>query len=99
MNAHSLRPTFRRQHLAPLTALLLFSLVSVCGLTAGTAQPSAQASAGDGRGHQLPPEFAKTKPEDIEKDFNDYDLKVKDQNPRGKWAYGIGVDKEQFADA
>jgi hypothetical protein len=92
VNAHSLRSMFRRRHLAPLTVLFLLSLVVVCGLTAGTAQPSAQASIGNGGGSQLPPEFAQKTREDMEKDFNDDDLKVKGQEPRGKWAYGGGFE-------
>ncbi len=43
MNTHSLRPTFSRRSLAPLTVLLLLSLVAFFGFSAGTAQSPEEA--------------------------------------------------------
>jgi hypothetical protein len=40
MNAHSFRPTFRRQKFVPLTAAFLLLLVFVCGFVASRAQES-----------------------------------------------------------
>jgi hypothetical protein len=98
MNAHSFRSILCRQNAVPHVIFFLLIVLLVCGLTVSTMQSSAEASVGDGRGNQLPPEFAKTTIEDIKKDFNDDDLKVKDQKPRGKWGYGLGVNKAQFDD-
>jgi hypothetical protein len=99
MNSHISRAMFGRQHLLPLVAFLLFSLVAVCGLMAGTAPSSAQAGGGNGGGNQLPPEFARANPEDTKKDFNDDDLKLKGQKPRGKWDIVLETDMDQFYDA
>lgn len=100
MNAHNLRSMFSRQNVVPFTIFCLLSVIIVCGFTASTWQSSAEASAGNRRGSQLPPEFANRNPEDIKKDFNDDDLKVKDQKkPRGQWDFGLGVDADQFDDA
>jgi hypothetical protein len=43
--------------------------------------------------------FANQTVEDIKKDFNDDDLKVKEQKPRGKWGFGLVVDMDQFDDS
>lgn len=88
-----------RRHAVPFTIFSLLAAVVICGFAVNTVPSSAEASAGNGRGNQLPPEFAKTTIEDIKKDFNDDDLKVKDQKPRGKWDYGLGPDMDQFNDA
>ena len=99
MNTHSLRSMFSRRHAVSFTIFSLLAAVVICGFAVNTVPSSAEASAGNGRGNQLPPEFAKTTIEDIKKDFNDDDLKVKDQKPRGKWDYGLGPDMDQFNDA
>ena len=105
MNTHGLRPSCRRQDALPFTIFFLLAITAVCGFIASTGQSSAEASVvnaqGNGGGHvnQRPPEFANRSPEDIAKDFNDDDLKVKDQKPRGKWVTGIESDMDQFNDA
>ncbi len=95
MHAHRLRPMFGRRNLGPLTAFFLLSLVVVCGLTASTTQSSAESSAGNGRGNQLPPESNNQHPED---EFNDDDLKVKGEKPRGKWSFATLLDMSQVKD-
>ena len=95
MRAHQLRSMLRRQNTIPSTIFFLLALVAVCGFTAGSGPSSAEASVGNGRGSQIPPEFNPNP----EKEFNDDDLKVKDQKkPRGAWDISIGIDKEQFHD-
>lgn len=99
MNTHRLRSLFSRQNVAPLTVFFLLMVIVVCGFIASTGQSSAEASVGDGRGNQIPPEFSSSNAEDAKKDFGDDDLKVKEQKPRGKWGYGLVVDMDQFYDA
>jgi hypothetical protein len=99
MNTHRSCLRRGRLNLNALMITLLAAAILTFGFAASTAQPSAEASGSNGGGSQLPPELTKTKPEDIEKDFNDEDLKVKGQKPRGEWGFGIGIDKEQFDDA
>lgn len=97
MNAYSLRSLFGQRN---AVSFILLAVIAVCGLTAGTMQPTVEASVGQGRGNQLPPEFASQTAEDARKDFSDDDLKVKEQKkPRGQWDFGLGYDKEQFNDA
>jgi hypothetical protein len=104
MNTHGLRLSCRRQDALPFTIFFLLAITAVCGFIASTGQSSAEASVvnaqGNGGGHvnQRPPEFANRSPEDIAKDFNDDDLKVKDQKPRGRWTTGIVSDMAQFND-
>lgn len=100
MNAHSLHPIFSRRNAVPLTAFFVLAFIAVCGFAVSATQSSAEASVGDGRGSQLPPEFANMTAEDAKKDFNDDDLKVKEQKkPRGKWGYSFETDMDQFYDA
>ena len=96
MNADSFRSILSRRNIVPFTIFFLLALIVVCGFAAGTGQPSAEASVGNGRGNQIPPEFNPTP----DKEFNDDDLKVKEQKKLGgKWGYGLGFDKEQLDDA
>ncbi|HEX8146245.1 MAG TPA: hypothetical protein VF591_03500 [Pyrinomonadaceae bacterium] len=96
MNAHTFRSMLRRQNVIPLTFFFLLAVIVACGFTAGTMQPSAEASVGNGRENQIPSEFDNPNPE---KEFNDDDLKVKDQKkPRGQWNFSLGIDTEQFYD-
>src|SRR5947209_13913330 len=37
--------------------------------------------------------------EDIKKEFNDDDLKVKEEKPRGKWSFATLLDTSQFEDS
>src|SRR5436309_9831 len=39
------------------------------------------------------------KSEDIKKEFNDDDLKVKEEKPRGKWGFALESDMSQFKDS
>jgi hypothetical protein len=97
MNAHSLRSLFSHRNAVPFTIFLLAGIV-VCGYTAGTGPLSAEASVGQGRSNQRPPEFANRTSEDARKDFDDDDLKVKDQKPQGRWTTGLVSDMEQYND-
>jgi hypothetical protein len=99
MNAHRLRSMLSRQNIVPFTFFFLLIVVVVCGFTASTGRSSAEANVVSGRGNQLPPEFSNRKPEDAKKDFNDDDLKVKEQKPRGKLGLVLETDMEQFHDA
>ena len=97
MNTHGLRSMLSRRHAVPFTIFSLLAAVFICGFAVNTVPSSAEASAGNGRGNQLPPEFNNPNPE---KEFNDDDLKVKDlKKPRGVWDVSIGIDKEQFYNA
>jgi hypothetical protein len=98
MNAHSLRPMLRRRNFLPLTVLFLSSLVVVCGLVAGAARSSAEGAGGVRSGAQIPPGLSNPNGEDAKKDFDDNDLKVKEQKPRGKWGTALETDMNQFND-
>ena len=91
MNAHGLRSIFRSHNLLPLTAFSLLSLVVICGLTASTVRSSATAGGGSGQGSQKPPFLRR---EDISKEFNDDDLKVKGDKPGGNWRYSTLLDSK-----
>ena len=95
MNAHSFRSLFGRQNVVPFTAFCSLIIVVVFGLTAGVAQSSATASGGSGSGAQKPPFMPS---EDLSKEFNDDDLKVKDEKARGKWGYTTLLDMKQKND-
>lgn len=96
MNAHNLRTIFSRPNAAPLTIFFSLAVIFLCGFAGSTTRHSAEASVGNGRGLQLPPEFNNPNPE---KEFGDDDLKVKEQKkPRGQWNFSIATDQEQFYD-
>lgn len=100
MHAHSFRLTLRRRDVVSFTLFFLLVAVVVCGFTASTERSSAEASVGNERGDQRPPEISNSNLEDVKKDFGDDDLKVKDQKKlRGKWDFGLGPDMDQFNDA
>jgi len=99
MNAHCLRSVLSRQNVVPFTLSFLLAVIVACGFIASTSQSSAEASVGNRRGNQRPPEFSNRNPKDIKKDFSDDDLKVKDQKPRGKWGVALETDMNQFHDA
>jgi hypothetical protein len=95
VNTHRPGPIFGRQNALPFTILFLLAVAVVCGFIAGTGRSSAEASVGNGRANQIPPEFNPNP----EKEFNDDDLKVKGQKkPGGAWNLSIALDKEQFYD-
>ncbi len=91
MKTHSLRSLFSRRNAAPFIIIFLLAGIVVCGFTVSTGQSSAEASVGNGRGNQKPP-F--TSPEDLAKEFNDDDLKVKGDQPGGKWRYSTLLDSK-----
>ncbi|MFL6332227.1 MAG: hypothetical protein ACJ754_02685 [Pyrinomonadaceae bacterium] len=95
MSAHGLRLMSDRRNLAPFTIFFLLAVTVVCGFIASTGRSSAEASVGNGRANQIPPEFNPNP----DKEFNDDDLKVKGQKkPGGAWNLSIALDKEQFDD-
>ncbi len=85
MNAHSFRAIFSRRNAVPLTVFFLFVVVAV---TAGMVQSSATAG---GRNGQHPP-FPSD--EELKKDFNEDDLKTKDDKPGGKWTVATLLDSK-----
>lgn len=88
MNAHSFRSMFSRQNAAPFTIFFLLIIVVVFGL----AQSSATAGSGSGQRPPFPSD------EELKKDFNDEDLKAKDDKPGGKWTYTTLLDSKQRND-
>jgi hypothetical protein len=88
MNTHGLRSIFSRQNAAPFT---FFFLLIVVAVTAGMVQSSATAGGGSGQGNQRPPHPSD---EELKKDFNDDDLKTKDDKPTGKWSYTTLLDSK-----
>ena len=73
MNAHGLRPSFRRRHALPFTIFFLLAVTAVCGFMASTGQSSAEASVvnaqGNGNGHvnQRPPSLPTEAPKTLRK--------------------------------
>ena len=103
MNSQRLRSMFSRQNVVPAVVFFLLVVVIVCGFAASAWRSSAEASVGNGRGNQSgnqrPPEFANRTIEDVKKDFNDDDLKVKGEKPRGKWSFATLIDTGQLKDS
>lgn len=91
MNAHSLRSILSRQNIVPFTFFLLFLIVVIFGL----AHSSATSVGGSGQNNQRPPQPSD---EELKKDFNDDDLKEKDNKPAGKWSYTTLLDDNQMND-
>lgn len=87
MNAYKFYSIFRRQNVVAFTLFFLLIIVVVFGLT----QSSATAGGGSGQGNQRPP-FPSD--EELKKDFNDDDLKEKDNKPAGKWSYTTLLDSK-----
>jgi hypothetical protein len=83
---------FSRQHVVPFTLFFLLIIVVVFGLTAGVMQSSATASGGSGQRPPFPSE------EELKKDFNDDDLKTKDDKLVCKCTYGTLLDSKQRND-
>jgi hypothetical protein len=84
VNTQSLRSILSRRNAAPFTFFLLVVVV-VFGFTTVVMQPSATAGGGGGQNNQRPP---MPSDEELRKDFNDDDLKEKDNKLAGKWSYG-----------
>ncbi len=97
MNAHRLRSILSRRNAAPLTILVLFSVVVICGFSVGTAGSSAKVVVAASNS-QIPPGLRGPTGEDLKKEFNDDDLKVNEEKPRGKWAYSPVLDMSQLKD-
>jgi hypothetical protein len=70
---------------APFTLFFLFIVVFIFGLT----QSSATASGGSGQRPQHPSD------EELKKDFDDDDLKTKDDKPGGNWTYATKLDSKK----
>ena len=85
MNAHSLLRIFSRRNVAPFT---FFFLLAVVAVTAGVVQSSATADGGSG---QRPPFMSD---EELKKQFNDDDLKEKDDKFACKCTYGTLLDSK-----
>lgn len=88
MNTHSLRSLFSRQNVVPFTFFFLLIVVAVFGL----AQSSATAGGGSGQGNQRPQHPSD---EELRKDFNDDDLKTKNDKPAGNWSYATKLDSKK----
>jgi hypothetical protein len=71
--------------------LTIFALVTAFAPSAGT-MSSAKAYGGSGKVAQHPPFMSD---EDLKKQFNDDDLKVKDDTPGGKWGYTTLLDSKK----
>jgi hypothetical protein len=95
MHAHRLRAMFGRRNLVPFTFLFLLAGTLLCGLAASTTQSSAKEGEA-GRNLQLPNGLPGPTGEDIQREFNDDDLKVKGEKPRGKWSFATLLDTSQF---
>jgi hypothetical protein len=87
MNAYLNRSMLRRQNVVPCIFFLLLIVVVGFGLT----QSSATAGGGNGQGNQRPP-FPSD--EELKKDFNDDDLKEKDNKPAGHCTYTTLLDSK-----
>lgn len=95
MNAHGLRSMFSRQNVVPFTFFFLLVDVVAFGLATSVVQPSATAVGGGGQDNQRPP---MPSDEELRKDFNDDELKTKDDKPAGKWSYTTLLDDNQMND-
>lgn len=87
MNAHRLRPMFSRQNVVPSTFFFLLIVVVIFGLT----HSSATAGGGSVQGNQRPPFMSD---EELKKQFNDDDLKEKDDKFTCKCTYGTLLDSK-----
>ena len=87
MNTQRLLSIFSRQNAAPFTFFFLLIVVAVFGFT----HSSATAGGGSGQGNQRPP---MPSDEELKKDFDDEDLKAKDDKPAGKWSYTTLLDSK-----
>ena len=92
MNAHSLRLLISRRNAIPFT---FFFLLIVVAVTAVMVQSSASAGGGSGQDNQRPQHPSD---EELKKDFDDDDLKEKDNKPAGHCTYGTLLDDNQMND-
>lgn len=89
MNAHNFRSMFSRQNAASFTFFFLLIVVVIFGFT------HSSATAVGGQGNQRPPHPSD---EELRKDFNDDDLKTKDDKLVCKCTYGTLLDSKQRND-
>ena len=89
MTTRTLRSLLSRQNSVPFTIFFLLAAIVVCGFAVSMNQSSAEASVGNLRGNQKP---QVPSDEELAKEFNDDDLKGKDDKPAGKWGYATMLD-------
>ena len=94
MNTHTLRSMFSRQNAVPFTFFFLLAVIVFCGFLAGSARSSAKEGVA-GSNVQSQSDIPGPHGQDLEKEFNDDDLKVKGEKPRGKWGFGTVFDMSQ----
>lgn len=94
MNAHSLSIRKSRPNLVLTLVILLTSII--LGVTSRTAWSSAKGEGGAGSNDQGPASLPASNVEDIKKEFNDDDLKMKGGRPRGKWGFATVFDRGQL---
>jgi hypothetical protein len=92
MDTQRLRSIFSRQNAAPFT---FFFLLIVVAVTAGMVQSSATAGGGSRQDNRRPP---MPSDEELRKEFNDDDLKEKDNKPACHCGYSIDLDSKQMKD-
>ncbi len=92
MNTQRLRSMFSHQNVVPFTFFFLLIVAAVFGFMVSAVKSSATTS---GASSQKPPVPSD---EELKKDFNDDDLKAKDDKPAGKWGYSIHLDDKQMND-
>jgi len=99
MNAHRLRTLTRRYNFVALLVALLSTIVFAYGVMSGAAQSPANQDGGTNSNIQRPLPMPGPFGEDMAKEFNDDDLKVKGEKPRGKWGFALLFDRSQFDDS
>lgn len=95
MNTYRLHSMLNRQNVTSFTAFFSLLIVVGFGLIAGTQQSAAKGGAA-GSKIQLPKSTSDTTDEDMAKEFNDDDLKMKGEKPRGKWGFATVFDRSQL---
>jgi hypothetical protein len=89
LNTHSLLSILSRRN---AVTFMPFFLLVVVAVTAGVVQSTATAG---GQDDKRPP---RQSIEEIKKDFNEDDLKAKDDKPAGKWTYATLLDFSRIND-
>ncbi|MDQ3743637.1 MAG: hypothetical protein M3444_04580 [Acidobacteriota bacterium] len=92
MNTQRLRSMFNRQNVVHFTFFFLLIVAAVFGFMVSAVKSSATTS---GASSQKPPVPSD---EELKKDFNDDDLKAKDDKPSGTWGYSMHLDDNQMND-
>ena len=94
MNAHSLSTPKPRPNVVLILVILLSSVI--LGVTSRTAWSSVKGEGRGGSNDQSPASLPNPNGEDIEKEFNDDDLKMRGEKPRGKWGFATVFDRSQL---